>query len=415
MSEFKTYRAVTKIHLGQIERDLYEGDVVEYNGQTLKIGEESFQLSSLRAAITKNWLVDSSDVSSKYVPQSANIGVRKATQAGEEADKKIAITTVNDEEKVVGSASPSNLKVAEDSSNEDAVQIGKVKTASKQKSVLKDGASVDAEINRLDNMSLKASVVRREDQQVAKSLNVSEAQQALAEAEPVAEPTATNTELDEVRGEVSALKGQLESMMLMMSKMIEGQQSLLNPPAPSEPSAPIQKKASASVQVDDSDEYSDLMPDAEILGSNVLKSLDDDDESLDLSLSDDFNLFDTPDEDEIDFDESYDDEYEGELAFVDEDMEPVDLKDVAVEDSETEESVSEGDEADESIAEGEDSIPEHMVELSDGSFWDMSRHYQTRASDLINNYLKSPLLPEILEVEVHGVRKRVESALSSAS
>ena len=53
MSEFKTYRAVTKIHLGQIERDLYEGDIVEFNGTTLKIGGESFQLGSLRAAVSK--------------------------------------------------------------------------------------------------------------------------------------------------------------------------------------------------------------------------------------------------------------------------------------------------------------------------------------------------------------------------
>ena len=55
-----------------------------------------------------------------------------------------------------------------------------------------------------------------------------------------------------------------------------------------------------------------------------------------------------------------------------------------------------------------------MIKLSNGDIWDMTRHYNTRASDLINNYLDNPILDEILSLEVNGVRKRVANAMSSA-
>ena len=386
MNEFKTYRAVTKIHLGQIERDLYEGDLVEFNGTTLKIGGESFQLGSLRAAVSKNWLVDANDSTSKYVPQSANIGVRKATEAGSESSEKTVIKTVSDEEKVVGSST--RMSVTNKDTNDDAVEIGKVKTSTKQKSILKDGASVDAEINRLDNTTLKSTVIKREDQEVAKSLSVDEAQQAFAEVVPV-----PNQELEGVKGEVNEIKGQLASMMEMMSQMMTAQQTMLIPPAPV-PVPVIEEDASANVSVDDANEFQDLLPDAEVLGSNLLKTAseglsfdegfddeEDFDESLDLdgSLSEDFEFFGDFDEGDL---VEVDGEFEEEPAFVNEDMESVDLQEI----------LAPSEESKEALAPVPNSISDRMVKLSNGDVWDMDRHYNTRASDLINNYLDNPIL-----------------------
>ena len=408
MNEFKTYRAVTKIHLGQIERDLYEGDLVEFNGTTLKIGGESFQLGSLRAAVSKNWLVDANDSTSKYVPQSANIGVRKATEAGSESSEKTVIKTVSDEEKVVGSST--RMSVTNKDTNDDAVEIGKVKTSTKQKSILKDGASVDAEINRLDNTTLKSTVIKREDQEVAKSLSVDEAQQAFAEVVPV-----PNQELEGVKGEVNEIKGQLASMMEMMSQMMTAQQTMLIPPAPV-PVPVIEEDASANVSVDDANEFQDLLPDAEVLGSNLLKTAseglsfdegfddeEDFDESLDLdgSLSEDFEFFGDFDEGDL---VEVDGEFEEEPAFVNEDMESVDLQEI----------LAPSEESKEALAPVPNSISDRMVKLSNGDVWDMDRHYNTRASDLINNYLDNPILDEILSLEVKGVRKRVANVMSSA-
>ena len=408
MNEFKTYRAVTKIHLGQIERDLYEGDLVEFNGTTLKIGGESFQLGSLRAAVSKNWLVDANDSTSKYVPQSANIGVRKATEAGSESSEKTVIKTVSDEEKVVGSST--RMSVTNKDTNDDAVEIGKVKTSTKQKSILKDGASVDAEINRLDNTTLKSTVIKREDQEVAKSLSVDEAQQAFAEVVPV-----PNQELEGVKGEVNEIKGQLASMMEMMSQMMTAQQTMLIPPAPV-PVPVIEEDASANVSVDDANEFQDLLPDAEVLGSNLLKTAseglsfdegfddeEDFDESLDLdgSLSEDFEFFGDFDEGDL---VEVDGEFEEEPAFVNEDMESVDLQEI----------LAPSEESKEALAPVPNSISDRMVKLSNGDVWDMDRHYNTRASDLINNYLDNPILDEILSLEVKGVRKRVANLMSSA-
>ena len=84
--------------------------------------------------------------------------------------------------------------------------------------------------------------------------------------------------------------------------MMTAQQTMLIPPAPV-PVPVIEEDASANVSVDDANEFQDLLPDAEVLGSNLLKTAseglsfdegfddeEDFDESLDLdgSLSEDF-------------------------------------------------------------------------------------------------------------------------------
>ena len=97
-------------------------------------------------------------------------------------------------------------------------------------------------------------------------------------------------------------------------------------------------------------------------------------------------------------------EFEEEPAFVNEDMESVDLQEI----------LAPSEESKEALAPVPNSISDRMVKLSNGDVWDMDRHYNTRASDLINNYLDNPILDEILSLEVKGVRKRVANVMSSA-
>ena len=61
---FITLRATTKIHLGAIGEDVLEDDIVEFDGQTLKMGGNSHQLSALKGAMLA-WL-DPSVVSSTW-------------------------------------------------------------------------------------------------------------------------------------------------------------------------------------------------------------------------------------------------------------------------------------------------------------------------------------------------------------
>ena len=52
-----TLRATTKIHLGQIGEDVLEDDIIEFDGQTLKMGGHEHQLSALKGAVKAGWFV----------------------------------------------------------------------------------------------------------------------------------------------------------------------------------------------------------------------------------------------------------------------------------------------------------------------------------------------------------------------
>jgi hypothetical protein len=81
---FNAYRATNKIHLGQIALDLPEGEVVQYDGTTMKWGGKEHTVPALGAAIKAGWLVDATDKESKYVPKPAGVVVHSASNAKQE-------------------------------------------------------------------------------------------------------------------------------------------------------------------------------------------------------------------------------------------------------------------------------------------------------------------------------------------
>jgi len=100
--QFVTYRATTKIHLGSLESDIYEGDLVLFDGQTLVYGGQKYNLPQLRAGIKKGWLVPPEDNVTRYIPQPAGVLVRPAESAGNERGAPMPIETAYEEEQVVG-------------------------------------------------------------------------------------------------------------------------------------------------------------------------------------------------------------------------------------------------------------------------------------------------------------------------
>ena len=148
--KFITYRATTKIHLGKFEKDIYQDDVVEYDGQTLKYGGEEFSISSLKAAVKLGWFVVENDNVSNYIPQSADIKIRPATSASSTRGKAMPVEKVQDEERVVGTVGK-RMKVISEQNNDNAKSVGKISTPSRQTTTITDSSQAKRMINKLDN------------------------------------------------------------------------------------------------------------------------------------------------------------------------------------------------------------------------------------------------------------------------
>ena len=148
---FQTFRATTKIHLGKFEKDIYEDDVVEFDGQTLRYAGEDFALSSMKAAVKLGWLVAESDNVSNYIPQSADIKIRPAQSASQDRGTAMKVEAVADEERVVGTVGKKMEVISDKADNEGAQSVGKISTPAKQTVTLTDSSQASRMINQLDN------------------------------------------------------------------------------------------------------------------------------------------------------------------------------------------------------------------------------------------------------------------------
>lgn len=101
--DFKPYRAVTNVHIGPIQDELQEGEVVLYDGQTMRRGPDEAQVASLRGAIKAGWLVPEDQEGGSYVPQPADIKIHAAESHGRDRGEAKSVSTVADEERDLGS------------------------------------------------------------------------------------------------------------------------------------------------------------------------------------------------------------------------------------------------------------------------------------------------------------------------
>ncbi len=99
--EFQQFRVLAKIHLGSEQIDLSEGEIVEFDGASLKRGGQVYMVPAIRGAVAKQWLVPVADNVSRYIPKPAGVKVRPATP-GSEAKESMELVVSNDEQEVVG-------------------------------------------------------------------------------------------------------------------------------------------------------------------------------------------------------------------------------------------------------------------------------------------------------------------------
>ena len=185
---FVQLKANSTIHLGRLERNIYEGDIVEFDGFSLKFNGSQTDMPELKAGLKRGWLA--------LVEEGASEPVAEVVQAPAVAKKEMPVQTVYDEERSVAEVNPkveeapkkfplvvesqdddirpvakvenkSGADIAGASSAGDgiaesqgaeSVSTIKLKTAANTKTVISDGSQASAEISKLDNM--QASITK---------------------------------------------------------------------------------------------------------------------------------------------------------------------------------------------------------------------------------------------------------------
>lgn len=174
---FRSYRAIYKIHVGGLERDILKNDVVHFDGTSIKVGEKLIEAPTLIAAIKVGWLVPFDQQAGEYKPAPANVQMHKAAPTGPERTP-ITKTVVHDEERDVGSLSRvrgtnapdthtaknagMTHKEADTASGSDGVIVGRFKTPAKFGSIEvgKDDQQAMRDIDPLTGRKLESLVIK---------------------------------------------------------------------------------------------------------------------------------------------------------------------------------------------------------------------------------------------------------------
>lgn len=156
--QFYTFRAVRTVHLGAIDVNVNEGDEFDYDGQSLRFGGAEHNVPNLRAGIRAGWFV--SDVELPRVASTAPAPApapRQTVRTIETDERNVGFATKAARDRAMMSAAPA----APAASASDGVVVSRLRTATKHNAVLTDSSAVSQEINRLDNMTVPVTPVRK--------------------------------------------------------------------------------------------------------------------------------------------------------------------------------------------------------------------------------------------------------------
>lgn len=192
--KYQTLVATTSIHLGRLERNLSKGDIVEFDGTNIKVGGQEISMPELKAGVKRGWL--------SFVEPASALPAEPVAEAPARAPAKkdMAVDKIYDEERSVASikeaveeAPRKKFAVVVESQDEDirpvanvetksgakvsgatsygdgiaesqgatAVSEVKIKTASRQKTVITEGTQASAEIARLESITRDGAVTKR--------------------------------------------------------------------------------------------------------------------------------------------------------------------------------------------------------------------------------------------------------------
>ena len=150
---FQQFRVLTQVHLGRLERYLEKGDIVDFDGHTLKFEGADHSLPQLRGAIMAGWLVPADDTTTTYKAKSANIKIRPAKAANiENRGKEMKVERAFDDNRIVGRAVATPVAETGDTvdSNEGKA-VAKISTPTRHRTKITDSSAAQNAINKLDN------------------------------------------------------------------------------------------------------------------------------------------------------------------------------------------------------------------------------------------------------------------------
>lgn len=196
---FVQLKANSTIHLGRLERNIYEGDIVEFDGFSLKFNGQQTDMPELKAGLKRGWLALVEEGSSEPVAEVAPApvvakkkempiqtvydeerAVAEVKPKQEEKPKKFPLVVENQDDDIrpvakvenksgadIAGASSAGDGIAE-SQGAQSVSTIKLKTAANTKTVISDGTQASAEISKLDNM--QAPVTKTATEEVAEEV-----------------------------------------------------------------------------------------------------------------------------------------------------------------------------------------------------------------------------------------------------
>lgn len=160
--EFVALRATHKFHVGSIERDIVEGEVVHFDGSTVKIGNKEHSIPVMAGAVRSGWLVPVEDTTTKYVPRASEVSIRPALSADRERGKVMTTQTVTDEERDLGTLKKvrdhgdgivRRGAVVQEDGGQEGTAVGKIRSASNMRTTLtaENSMKVAQDIRRMDS------------------------------------------------------------------------------------------------------------------------------------------------------------------------------------------------------------------------------------------------------------------------
>jgi len=108
--KFEKLRVVRTFHFGPLQQDLREGTIVEFDGQTMKLGGKSHDASQLGSAVRAGWLTLASGQSQNDLMKPASVMIRPAQSTGNERGLATVMSAASEEERVVGTLGATNAR-----------------------------------------------------------------------------------------------------------------------------------------------------------------------------------------------------------------------------------------------------------------------------------------------------------------
>ncbi|TFG37554.1 MAG: hypothetical protein E4H44_05095 [Candidatus Aminicenantes bacterium] len=99
---FKRYKATHEFHVGALESNLFDGEIIETDGSTLRRGGQQFSVPSIVAAIKVGWLVLEGEEGTPYRPMPAGVEIHAADPKGQSRGPAKKMVLVADEQRSVG-------------------------------------------------------------------------------------------------------------------------------------------------------------------------------------------------------------------------------------------------------------------------------------------------------------------------